>query len=41
MEILKQEILRKNYCQQHDHAAVLEDFWGIYLNIIFEYHFER
>ena len=23
MEILKQEILHNNYCQQHDHAAVL------------------
>ena len=23
MEILKQEILHSNYCQQHDHAAVL------------------
>ena len=23
MEILKKEILHNNYCQQHDHAAVL------------------
>ena len=32
MEIIKQEILHKNYCQQHDHAAAL--------SLLNHFHFE-